>query len=165
MRRELGHALAIGMISVASVTSSPTLRAADATQTSRPNIYDETLDGSKQVAEAVTIAKKDNKRVLLQFGANWCGWCHKLHRLFGTDKDINSELKAHYVVILVDVNKGHNEALLKKYRAEQLGLPSLVVLDSDGNHITTKNTGELEQGDHHSPEKVMAFLKQWETAK
>jgi uncharacterized protein YyaL (SSP411 family) len=36
----------------------------------------------------LALAGKDGKRVLLQFGANWCPWCHKLHSLFDTDKDI-----------------------------------------------------------------------------
>jgi hypothetical protein len=43
----------------------------------------------------------------------------------------------------------------------QHGLPVLVVLDTDGRQLTTKDTGELEEGDHHSPQKVLAFLKAW----
>src|SRR5215471_11479703 len=81
--------------------------AAESAKTDRPNIYDESLDGMKQIANAVTTAKKENKRVLLQFGANWCGWCHKLHNLFQTDPQIAATLKAAYVVVLIDVNKGH----------------------------------------------------------
>jgi hypothetical protein len=40
-----------------------------------------------------------------------------------------------------------------------------VILDSQGKHLTTKDTGELEEGDHHSPEKVLAFLNQWSPKK
>lgn len=137
------------------------ITAADAPKGGRPNIYDESLDGSKQIAEAQAIAKKDNKRILLQFGANWCGWCHKLHKLFESDKAISAELKANYVVVLVDVNKDHNKDLLTKYHAQALGLPCIAILDPTGKHLTTKNTAELEEGDHHSPAKVLAFLKEW----
>jgi thiol:disulfide interchange protein len=63
--------------------------AADQPKTSRPNIYDESAEGSKEVADALAAAKKQNKRVLLQFGANWCGWCHKLHQLFEEDRSIH----------------------------------------------------------------------------
>jgi thioredoxin-related protein len=135
--------------------------AAESAKTDRPNIYDESLDGSKQIVDAVATAKKENKRVLLQFGANWCGWCHKLHKLCENDKAIAEELKDNYVVALVDVNKGHNSSVVTKYKGEGLGLPFIVVLDSDGTRLTTKNTGELEEGDHHSPDKVMEFLKKW----
>jgi thiol:disulfide interchange protein len=136
-------------------------QAADAPKTDRPNIYDESADGSEQIAKAVAAAKKQNKRVLLQFGANWCGWCHKLHNLFHSDQAIHDKLEASFVVVLVDVNKGHNKDLVARYNAEKLGLPSLVVLDAEGKHLTTKNTDELEEGDHHSPQKVLAFLNQW----
>jgi hypothetical protein len=27
--------------------------------------------------------------------------------------------------------------------------------------MTTQDTGKLEQGDHHDPKKVLAFLDQW----
>ncbi len=162
MKTGLLPCLAAGILCLLALAAPPTLTAADDPKANRPRIYDESLDGTTQIDAALVTAKKENKRVLIQFGANWCGWCHKLHRLVDSDKEVKAELEAHYVLILVDVNKGHNANLQKKYGAEQMGLPSLVVLDATGKHLTTKNTGELEEGDHHSPAKVTAFLKQWE---
>jgi thiol:disulfide interchange protein len=129
---------------------------------SRPAIYDEKADGAKLIADALVTAKNQNKRVLVQFGANWCGWCHKLHKLFDTDPDIAARLKESYVVVLVDVNKQHNAEINKRYgNPTRFGLPVLVVLDADGKALTTQDTGKLEEGDHHDPKKVMAFLSQW----
>jgi thiol:disulfide interchange protein len=131
-------------------------------KSSRPAIYDEKADGAKQIADALAVAKKENKRVLLQFGANWCGWCHKLHKLFESDAPIAAKLKQDYVVVLVDVNKGHNDGISKRYgNPTRLGLPVIVVLDADGKALTTQDTGKLEQGDHHDPGKVLAFLNEW----
>jgi thiol:disulfide interchange protein len=125
-----------------------------------PPLYDESADGAKQVNDALVTAKREGKHVLLQFGANWCGWCRKLHHLFDSDKDIANVLRDGYVVVLVDVNKGHNQETDLKYgRPTQFGLPAIVVLDSDGNRLVVKDSGELEEGDHHSPAKVLAFLK------
>src|SRR5262249_28045802 len=56
-----------------------TLPPADSSKTERPKIYDESADGSQQINDALTAARKEHEVVLLQFGANWCGWCHKLH--------------------------------------------------------------------------------------
>jgi thioredoxin-related protein len=139
------------------------IHAADAS--SKPAIYDESADGQKQLTQAIEQAKKDNKVILLQFGANWCGWCHKLHHLFDTDQTIHSKLQNNYIVVMVDVNKGHNSDFAAKYGADKHGLPCIVILDSTGKHLTTKDTGELEEGDHHSPEKVLAFLTQWSPKK
>jgi len=133
---------------------------ADEAKPKATDIYNESLDGNKQVADAIVIAQKEHKRILLQFGANWCGWCHKLHKLCDADKSISEELRSDYVVAMVDVNNGHNQDLVAKYGASGYGLPFLVVLDGDGKHLNTKHSDDLEEGDHHNPAKVLAFLKE-----
>ncbi len=145
---------------------SPAFGTETPAKTTRPAIYDESADASRQIADALAVAKKEHKRVLLQFGANWCGWCHKLHRLFQTDQEIAAKLKAAYVVVLVDVNKGHNGDTDKKYgNPMRLGLPALVILDADGKTLIIQDSGKLEQGDHHDPKKVLAFLNKWAAQK
>jgi thiol:disulfide interchange protein len=124
--------------------------------------YDEKADGAQQVAQALSDAKAANKRVLLQFGANWCGWCRKLHALFANNRAISAELKANWVVVYVDVNGDHNKAVDGRYDfPTQFGLPVLVVLAADGKLLKTQNSSELEEGMGHNPEKVLAFLKAW----
>ena len=137
-----------------------------ASNQARPHIYDEAADGSKQIADALDIARDAHKHVLLQFGANWCGPCHKLHELFEMNKNIAEELEKDYVVVMIDVNKGHNKDIDTKYgHPTRFGLPAIVVLDADSKQLTTQDTGKLEQADHHSPENVMAFLKEWSPTK
>jgi len=75
-------------------------------------------------------------------------------------------LKAAYVVVLIDVNKEHNADIDKKYdNPTKHGLPVIVVLDADGKPLVTQDTGKLEEGDHHDPVKVLAFLNQWAAKK
>src|SRR5688500_2909362 len=149
-------------IVVLTASMAGQVRAEEAKKTARPSIYDESADGSKQIADALVHAKKEGKHVLLQFGADWCGWCHRLHKLFETDKSIAEELKNHYVVVLIDVNKGHNKEVDTKYgNPTRFGLPVIVILDSDGKQLTTQDTAKLEEGDRHDPKKVMSFLTQW----
>ncbi|WP_309707790.1 thioredoxin family protein [Armatimonas sp.] len=125
-------------------------------------LYDEKANGAQQIEKALIEAKRGKKNVLLQFGANWCGWCHKLHKLCDEDKAIAAELKKNFVVVLIDVDKKHNEDINKRYgNPTQKGLPVIVVLDPTGKQLTTQDTGKLEEGDHHDPAKVLAFLKQW----
>jgi thiol:disulfide interchange protein len=138
----------------------------EAAAASQESVYDETADGVQQIADALAIARENHQRVLLQYGANWCGWCCKLHTLFQTDEDIARKLTADYVVVMIDVNNGHNMVVDEKYgKPTRFGLPAIVILDVQGNQLTTKDTNELEEGDHHSPEKVMAFLQEWSPRK
>lgn len=125
-------------------------------------LYDEKANGAQQIEKALIEAKKHKKTVLLQFGANWCGWCHKLHKLFHDDKAIAAELKKSFVVVLIDVNEKHNADIDQRYgNPTKNGLPVIVVLDPEGKPLWTQDTGKLEEGDHHDPAKVLAFLKQW----
>ena len=133
----------------------------------RPDIYDRKADGNKQIAAALRAAQRDHRRVLLQFGANWCGWCHKLHDLFESNKDIHKTLVYEYDVVLIDVDKVdgrmHNADVDAKYgNPTKLGLPVLVVLDENGKPLVTQDTGKLEDGDHHDPQRVLEFLKKWQ---
>src|SRR5258706_12278748 len=69
-------------------------------------IYDESADGSKGIASGLTRAKKENKRVLLQFGANWSQGCHRLHRVLASDPAWAQEMRKEYVWLLMDRGEG-----------------------------------------------------------
>jgi thiol:disulfide interchange protein len=131
-----------------------------------PDIYDVRADGSAEIASALARAAAENKRVLLDFGANWCIWCHRLHSTFENDPGVSRALERGFIVVMVDVNtrKGEkrNAAVNQRYGNPIVhGIPVLVVLDAEGKQLTTKDSGELEEGDGHSPAKIMAFLAEW----
>jgi len=131
-----------------------------------PDIYDVHADGQAQVAAALGRAAAEHKRVILDFGANWCIWCRRLHSTFETDPAVASALGRGFIVVMVDVNtrrgEKRNAGVNETYgNPIQHGLPVLVVLGADGKRLTTKDTGELEEGGGHSPAKILAFLAAW----
>ncbi len=132
------------------------------------NIYDATANAEQDIQNAIKAAKKENKRVLLMFGANWCPWCQRLHHLIETNDQVNRYLYKHYELVLVDLGKRNlNMQIDKRYGSpNKLGIPVFVVLDSSGKQIHTQETGTLEypKGSTkigHDPDKVIQFLKQW----
>jgi thioredoxin-related protein len=143
------------------------LRAAPEYPNQGPDIYNPQADGTEQVAAALTRAKAGHQHVLLMFGANWCVWCHRLHRTFAADTAVAKALKENYVLVLIDVNtrKGvkRNAAVNERYgNPIRHGLPVLVVLDAAGRPLTTQDTGALEDGKSaHDSAKVLAFLRRW----
>ena len=128
----------------------------------RTPIYDETADASQQISDALSVAKKENKRVLLQFGANWCVWCHVLHHLFETNKAVHHEIQSGYIVVLIDVNNDHNASTVEKYgNPTRFGLPVIVVLDSDGKQLVTQSVVGFGENDGYNPREMLAFLNKW----
>jgi len=89
-----------------------------------------------------------------------------LSSLLKTNQEIAQIVKQNYVVVLIDVDKGHNADVVRKYgNPTRFGLPVLVVLDSNGKQLTIQETGQLEEGNHHDPAKVIAFLQKWKKPK
>lgn len=129
-------------------------------QAQKKAIYNPHADAKADIAAAVERAAKENKHVLIQWGANWCGWCHKLHAFFAEDRNAKALLEAGYVTVLVDTDA--NKALLEEMAVQPRGIPYLTVLDGRGKKLVDQDTGSLETGSAHDSEKVNAFLKQWQ---
>lgn len=135
----------------------------------RPAIYDGEADAAAQIAAAVAKAKKENRRVLIQWGANWCGWCHLLHDCFRNEAEVRRTLQYEYDLVLVDV--GHadkNLELAEKYGADFAGkgLPYLTILDGDGKTVVNQETESLESSEKdvqaHDPKAVAGFLVRYQ---
>jgi thioredoxin-related protein len=129
----------------------------------KPSIYDRNADAEKQLTDAASRANRENKRLLVMFGGDWCGWCHKLHDLFAANAEIRKLLLYEYELVMVDTKAPHADALLKECSKGQtgVGFPFLAVFDSAGKLLCGQKTDPLEEGDHHDPKKVKDFLARW----
>jgi thioredoxin-related protein len=154
---------------LAFVQNNGNEQAKSSSPATRKPIYNKQADARAQVATAIAQAKRDSKRVLLMFGGDWCGWCHKLHELFFTDPAICKTLIDEYVAVMVELESPNATELLKTCKAalssdelqKGVGYPFLAVLDSAGTVVTAQRTDPLEEGDHHDPTKVQEFLSRW----
>ena len=136
-----------------------------------PDIFDRQLAGEVLIERAVIQARKEDKRILVLFGANWCPWCRRLHRLVGEAPALVARLQRDYVLVYVDANfrrdKNRNAAVLKRYvdPVKQYGLPVLVVLDRNGIQLTTQETNSLAAPtDEETVRQFDAFLAKWTLA-
>jgi thiol:disulfide interchange protein len=126
-----------------------------------PTKFDPKRDAEKDIQHAVAEAQRTGKRILLDVGGDWCIWCRRLDSLFAANKDLAGTLHQEFVVVKVNYSKENkNEAVLSRY-PKIPGYPHLFVLDSDGKLLHSQDTGQLESGNHHDHDKVMAFLKKW----
>jgi thiol-disulfide isomerase/thioredoxin len=128
-------------------------------------VYDEKTDARKDVAAAVARARKENRRVLIQWGANWCGWCKWLAATMQHNPELSHELLYEYEVVHLDVGRfDKNLDLAKELGAEIKSIPYLTILDADGKAVVHSNSEPFEikeptaAGDHHDAAKFTAFL-------
>jgi thiol-disulfide isomerase/thioredoxin len=83
--------------------------------------------------------------VLIQWGANWCGWCHLLHEKFKSDPKLAHELMYEYDVVLIDIGKGDkNMDLAEGYGADlKKGFPTSRCSTRTAKRSPTKRRGSL----------------------
>jgi thiol:disulfide interchange protein len=122
-------------------------------------LYSETANPSADIAAAMKTARPAHKRILLEFGGNWCGDCQLLDYYYRQAP--NAELLAnHYVVVRVDIgHMDHNMDIASRYHVPVAkGVPALAVLDSSGKLLYSERDKEFE---HSSPEAITVFLDHW----
>jgi thiol:disulfide interchange protein len=123
------------------------------------NLYSETANANADIAAAMVTARREHKRIILDFGANWCGDCQVLDYYYRQSP--NAELLAkHFLVVHIDTGHvDHNVDVAKKYHVPIAhGIPSLAVIDARGNLLYAEHEKEFE---HTSVEAVTAFLNRW----
>ena len=126
------------------------------------DIYPDPAQAKGDLAAALKQAAAQHKRVLVDFGGNWCGDCQVLDIYFHNPEN-RPILEANYV--LVHVNVGRYDAnldLAQKYGIPlQKGVPALVVLSDTGKVLYSQRSGEFEAMRRMQASTVTNFLVQW----
>jgi len=92
---------------------------------------DHSIPWSKSFTEARDAATKAGKPLMVDFGAEWCGFCKKLDRETFTDENVIRLVRESFVAVHVDTDKEPD--LSKKYGIE--GLPTIVFLAPGGEEL------------------------------
>jgi len=139
---------------------------AGAANSASPDIYPDPAQAKADLAAALRTAAETHKRVLLDFGGNWCGDCQVLD-LYFHDSANRQILEANFV--LVHINIGHmdeNVDIAEKYQIPlQRGVPALAVLSDRGTLLYSQKGGEFEAMRRMESSAVTRFLVQWKPVK
>ncbi|MGD0683217.1 MAG: thioredoxin family protein [Terracidiphilus sp.] len=155
----------IPLIALAAVLALTACKdtATTTTTTASRAIYPDPSQARTDLAAALKTAATTHKRILLDFGGNWCGDCVVLDIYFH-DPANRAILDADFV--LVPVNIGHMDANLEIARQYEVplsrGVPALAVLDEHGKLLYSQKSGEFEAMRRMELSAVTKFLKQWE---
>jgi thiol:disulfide interchange protein len=138
--------------------------AAPARAAPRKPIYPGAAQASADIAAGLRSAVQQKKRVLVAFGANWCGDCVVLDENLHRPENL-ALLKDNYVLVLVNVGEeriDHNVELAQRYGIPlDKGVPALAVLDHHGLVVYSQKNGEFEPMRSLDPESVHEFLLRW----
>lgn len=129
-------------------------------------IYDAGANAHYDIAHAVHVAAQENKRIILDFGGNWCGDCQVLDIYFHQAPN-DAIVDKNFVVVHIDI--GHmdkNLDVAQKYDIPlKRGVPALAVLDSRGHLLYSQKNGEFEAMRRMDPASVTEFLNHWKASR
>jgi thiol:disulfide interchange protein len=156
-------------------TSSPAPAPVAATPTTPParqpvtpvpavkkHLYSAEADPKAEIASALKQARLEHKRIILDFGGDWCGDCQVLDIYF--HQPPNAELlDKNFIVVHVDI--GHydkNLDVAERYKIPlKKGVPALAVVDAHDKLLYSQETGEFEDMRYMYPNSVTDFLNRW----
>jgi thioredoxin 1 len=133
-----------------------------AVEPGRAAIYPDGARAEQDIATALAQASKENKRVLLDFGGNWCGDCQVLEIYFH-DSANQALLEQNYVLVPVNIGRyDENLEIAARYGVPVTkGVPALAVLDGSGRLVYSQRNAEFGAMRTMDSASVTTFLKQW----
>lgn len=124
------------------------------------HIYPPISAAQADIRDGLAVARQQHKRVILDFGGDWCGDCQVLFLYFHQAPN-DQIVRNNFVVVPVNIGQmDANLDIAHKYGVPIKGVPALAVLDSTGKVIYAQNH-EFSDMRHMDPQSVTAFLNKW----
>jgi len=124
----------------------------------------DSLDWKTNLDDALKIAKKENKAVLVNFtGSDWCIWCKRLSQEVFTQAEFEKYAEDNLVLVKIDFPqnipqtdaiKYYNNSLAQRYGIE--GFPTILIFNSTGNLVA--KTGYQPGGAVNYVNQINAYL-------
>ncbi len=154
--RKIILALMLAFISTTNIMAQEQLK----------RVYDENIDRTEQINNAVSKAKNEGKFVLAQVGGNWCPWCLRFADFATKDTDINKVIDDNFVYIHVNYSRKMKDeqtiAIMKRLgNPQRFGFPVFVILTQEGDVLHIQDSSYLENDKGYSKDKVITFLNHW----
>src|ERR1700677_311609 len=109
-----------------------------------PDIYPAPEQAPADLAAALKQAAAQHRRVIVDFGGNWCTDCHVLDS-YMHDATNQPLLEASFVVVHINIgHKDSNQDIAERYGIPlDKGVPALAVLDEHGKLLHTQTAADF----------------------
>ena len=129
-------------------------------------IFDPAANAAADLKNALSIAGKIHKNVLILVGGDWSNSSVALNREFSTG-DLKPYVDEHYVYLRVNFTpEKKNADVLGPYDyPKNEGYPIMLILNSDGKKIVAKSCEEYKTAYHlpYDEHKILLALHRWES--
>jgi thiol:disulfide interchange protein len=123
--------------------------------------FDPLRDPKADLVAALALASKTGRRIILDVGGEWCGWCVHMDKFIANHAELARLRDDNFVWIKVNFSpENENPVFLAPFPAAS-GYPHLYVLSVDGKLLHSEDTSLLEAGKTYNLAKFTQFLSKW----
>ena len=148
--------------SAASTPETPKRVPVTAPPAVKKHLYPADANPSADIASALKEARHEHKRVILNFGGDWCGDCQVLDIYLHQQPNLDL-FEKNFLLVHIDI--GHldkNVDIPEKYGVPlKKGVPALAVLDANGKVLYAQKDAEFGDMRYMQPTSVTEFLNRW----
>jgi thioredoxin-related protein len=162
------YILALGLVMLTAASSFGQLKAKGAaTVSERPpaafvrDKFDPARNPSDDLKAAIETASKENKRIILDVGGEWCGWCVYMDKFIFQHPELTKLRDENYVWVKINMSEENENVPFLGAYPEISGYPHLFVLDKSGTLLESKDTSALEEDKGYNLARFTAFLQKW----
>jgi thioredoxin-related protein len=157
--------LTVSAVYAQSRNSSRPRHKVQVSRKARPHAVREKFDPARipkmDLEKAIAEAGKSGKRIILDVGGEWCGWCIHMDKYIAGHAALARLRSRNFIWVKVNYSEeNENKDFLSAYPAIE-DYPHLFVLDETGKLLHSQDTSELEKQESYDLTKFTAFLKAW----
>ncbi len=97
-------------------------------------------------AQALALAKREGRPVILDFWADWCTACRELDRLAWADPRVRAEA-SRFVAVKLDGTSGSEAFAAASAKYGIVGMPAVVFIDARGRETPERVNAAIEAGE------------------
>ena len=129
-------------------------------------IYPDPAQAKTDLSAALKNAAQSHKRVIVDFGGNWCGDCQVLDIYFHNPQN-RPILESNYVLVHINIGRMDENLDIAEHFGipVTLGVPALAVLSPNGKILYGQRGGEFSHMGKMESSAVTKFLVQWRPPK
>ncbi|MDR6181599.1 thioredoxin family protein [Asaia bogorensis] len=125
------------------------------------DVYPDIALAKKQVEEAFATAARTKRKVLIDFGGNWCPDCRMLAGIF-EQPEVAQWLESQFVVVPVNVGRiDQNLDIAKQYGVTIHEVPTVLIVTPGRTLLNADGANTLGNARAMSTQAVLDLLDKW----
>lgn len=124
-------------------------------------LFNPTRDAFEDLQIARERAIRERKNILVEVGADWCVWCHRLESFIRSHPELQLLRARFFSHVRVCMGSYEAPAEICSHLPPFEGIPHYFVFSTEGKLLHSQDTSSLEEGESYNYRKVWEFLSMW----